>query len=222
MKPTHLWAAVASFSLLFSGGGLTAQPPASGALQPLHELHDVDVFAAGPALTRSVDQDVFVARDGTLVSVTIAADLTTGSGFASTIVEGVGSPASLAALSQALARDRIGTLAGSCNVELEPLGSSYTFAIRWFGKGSRSSQFTITNQGDGVAICSAAELGVLQAVEAFQAEVVADPATRISSSACTSNRQCPDGLLCCRACGIPNCAQACLRPAADGQCPLFP
>jgi hypothetical protein len=47
-------------------------------------------------------------------------------------------------------------------------------------------------------------------------------ATEISSSSCTSNDQCPSGLLCCYPCGIPGCANACLRPAADGNCPLFP
>jgi hypothetical protein len=221
MQPTRRWV-LAAILFLLCPAGLVAQPPASGGLQPLVKLHDVDVIAAGPALTRSVDQDVFVAGDGTLVSVTVAADLTAGSGFASTIVRGVGSPAALAALRQALGQDRVGTLAGSCNAEIQPLGSSYTFGISWFGKGDRTSRFSITNQGDAGSACSAAELGVLQAIETFQAGVIADPATQISSSACTSNRQCPDGLLCCRACGIPDCAHACLRPAKDGQCPLFP
>jgi hypothetical protein len=221
LKSTCRWAVAASLSLLWAAG-LIAQPPVTGALQPMVKLHDVDVLAAGPALTRSVDQDVFVARDGTLVSVTVAADLASGSGFASTIVRGVGSPASLDSLRQAFYQDRIGTLAGPCNAELQPLGSSYTFGISWFGKGDRTSQFTITNQGASGRTCSASELGVLQAIEAFQAGVIADPATQVSSSACTSNRQCPDGLLCCRACGIPDCTKACLRPSSDGNCPAFP
>jgi hypothetical protein len=221
MNPTRRWPLLAVAWLLCCVN-LEAQPPAPGALQPMVKLHDVDVVAAGPANVRSVDQDVFVARDGTLVSVTVAADLVAGSGFATTIVQGVGSPALLDSLRQAFYQDRIGTLGGTCFAEIQPLGSAYTFGVSWFGSGARSSQFKVTNVGLTVGVCSAKELGVLQAIEAFQAGVIADPATHISSSVCTSNRQCPDGLLCCRACGIPECAQACLRPAADGNCPLFP
>jgi hypothetical protein len=218
---THCWA-LAAILCLPCCVTLAAQPPVPGTLQPLVKLHGIDVVAEGPALIRFLDQDVFVAGDGTLVSVTVGRAFAAGSGFVTTIIRGLGSPALRAALGQAFYQDHIGTLGGVCNAELQPLGSGYTFGISWFGKGARTSDFTITNQGGAGHTCSPSETGVLQAIEAFQAGVIADPATQISSSVCTSSNQCPVGLLCCRACGIPDCAQACLRPAADGSCPLFP
>jgi hypothetical protein len=220
LSPPRLAAAPVLFLLLAVSA--VAQPPAPGALRPMLKLHDTEILAAGPAITRTVDQDIFVAEDGTLVSVTVAADLLAGSGFASTIIRGAGSSAQLDALRTALYQNRVGLLSGSCDTELRPLGSTFTIGISWFGRGSRSSQFTITNQGNSGRTCSPREPAVLQAIETFQAGVIADPATEIQSSACTSTGQCPSGLLCCSACGIPDCAHACLRPAVDGRCPAFP
>jgi hypothetical protein len=212
---------LATLLFLLSPAILAAQPPPAVG-QPLVKLHEDATLAAGPAVTRSIDQDVFVAGDGTLISVTVAADLLTGSGFASTIIRGVGSPAATGALRAALYQDRIGTLHGPCGAELFPLGSSFTYGISWFGKGSRSTQLTLTNQGGQIAACSPRQIGVLQAIETFQATVIADPATEIASSTCTSSSQCPPGLLCCYPCGLPACHNVCSRPNAGGNCPVFP
>lgn len=202
--------------------GVAAQAVGPSSL-PLVKLHDTHTSAAGPAVTRFVDQDVFVARDGKMVSLTVAADLLTGSGFTTTLVNGTGSADAVAALRTAFFEGRVSQLSGSCGAELMPLGSTFSFGISWFGNGSRTSHATITNEGAPAGACTQQELGILQAIEAFQAGVIADPATHVSSSACTSDRQCPDGLLCCNPCpfGPPfACADFCMRPASTGRCPL--
>src|ERR1700758_829950 len=83
---------------------VAAQAVGPGSL-PLVKLHDTHTAAAGPALTRFVDQDLFVARDGSMVSLTVAADLLTGSGFTTTLVYGTGSAGAVAALRTAFFED---------------------------------------------------------------------------------------------------------------------
>lgn len=207
---------------LFASCGLSAQQLGVNSL-PWMKLHDVHTSAAGPALTRFVDQDLFLARDGMLISVTVAADLIAGGGFTSTEIAGVASPEALAALGAVLFQSRIGKLEGSCVAELMPLGSTFSIGISWYGSASRSSHFTITNQVAPASSCSQQELGVLRALEALQASVIADPLTVISSSPCTQAGQCPVGTLCCAPCGIPDCPRVCFRQdPATGKCPLFP
>jgi hypothetical protein len=189
------------------------------------KLHDVHTTAAGPALTRFVDQDLFLARDGTLISITVAADLVAGGGFTSTEIAGKASPEALAALGAVLFQSRIGKLEGSCGTELMPLGSTFSIGISWYGSGSRSSHFTITNQGAPGGTCSQQELAVLHALQTLQASVIADLQTSISSSSCERDGQCPDGTVCCAPCGIPVpvCPRICFRQdPTTGRCPLFP
>ncbi len=224
----HLFLRLLRSATLFLvvAGGLAAHAQVVGLSSlPWMKLHDVHTTAAGPALTRFVDQDLFLARDGTLISLTVAADLVNGGGFTSTEIAGTASPEALAALGAVLFESRIGKLGGSCGAELMPLGSAFSIGISWYGSGSRSSQFTITNQGAPGGTCSPQELAVLHALQALQASVIADRLTRISSSPCTGDRQCPDGTVCCVPCGIPTtpCPKSCF--AADpktGRCPLFP
>ena len=207
--------------------GLAAQQVGLNSV-PWMKLHDVHTSAAGPALTRFVDQDLFLARDGTLISVTVAEDLVAGGGFVSTEIAGQAASEALAALTEALFQSRVGKLQGACSAELMPLGSTFTIGISWFGNGSRSSQLTITNQGSPASACTQQELGVLQALRAVQASVIANPLTTITSSQCTGDASCPDGLVCCQPCGIPPppgfvCPRVCFRPdQATGRCPLFP
>jgi len=211
--------------LLFVAGGVAARAQQVGAnSQPWMKLHDVHTMAAGPALVRFVDQDLFLARDGTLISLTVAADLIHGGGFTSTEITGVASSDALAALGTVLFGSHIGKLGGSCTAELMPLGSSFSIGISWFGSGSRSSHFTITNEGSAAGSCSPQQLAVLQALRALEATVVADPLTSITSSPCASDAQCPEGLVCCAPCGIPiPCPRSCFRPdPTTGRCPLFP
>jgi hypothetical protein len=192
---------------------------------PWMKLHDVHTTAAGPALTRFVDQDLFLARDGRLISVTVAADLVGGGGFTSTEISGIASPEALAALGAVLFQSRIGKLEGSCGTELMPLGSTFSIGISWYGSGSRSSHFTITNQGAAGGTCSQQELAVLHALQTLQASVIADPQTSISSSSCEGDGQCPDGTVCCAPCPIPVpvCPRSCFRAEpTPGRCPLFP
>ena len=215
----------AALFLFFVAGGLAAQVPQVGLNSlPWMKLHDVHTSAAGPALVRFVDQDLFLARDGTLISLTVAADLVNGGGFTSTEIAGTASPKTLAALGAVLFESRIGKLEGSCATELMPLGSTFSIGISWYGSGSRSSHFTITNEGSPASTCSPQQLAVLQALRALQASVVADPLSSITSSTCASDAQCPDGLVCCAPCGIPiPCPRSCFRPdPTTGRCPLFP
>lgn len=204
--------------------GLAAQELNQNSV-PWMKLHDVHTSAAGPTLTRFVDQDLFLGRDGTLIAVTVAADLVAGGGFASTEVIGVASPEALAALSAALFQGRASKLAGACAAELMPLGSTFNIGISWFGAGSRSSSFTITNQSAPARQCSPGELGVLNALEALKASVIANPQTAIASSVCTAAGQCPDEMLCCNPCGIPVtvCPRSCARrDSVTGGCPMVP
>jgi hypothetical protein len=212
--------------VLFVAGGLAAHAQQVGANSlPWMKLHDVHTSAAGPALIRFVDQDLFLARDGTLISLTVAADLINGGGFTSTEIAGTASPEALAALGAVLFESHIAKLGGSCTTELMPLGSTFSIGISWYGSGSRSSRFTISNQGSPAGACSPQQLAVLHALEAIQAGVIADPLTGIFSSPCLRDGQCPDGLVCCAPCGIPvpPCPRSCFRPdPTTGRCPLFP
>ena len=217
---TRLALAAALLPLLATG--LAAQPASSTFLEPLVKLHDTAIVEAGPAVVRSLDQDVFVTADGGLSSFTVAADLLAGSGFATTIIRGTSSPAALDALRGALYQNRVRALHGDCSAQLLPLGSSFTFGVTWFGRGSHVGRFALTNEGPAGGPCSPREIGVHQAIQDFQSTVIADPGTEIVSSACTSDRQCPNGLLCCYPCGIPGCNNACGRPAENGSCPLIP
>jgi hypothetical protein len=210
--------------LLFAGGA--AAQPVGVSSPPWMKLHDVHTTAAGPALTRFVDQDLFLTRDGALISLTVAADLVNGGGFTSTEIAGTASPEALAALVAVLFESRIGKQQGSCTAELMPLGSTFSIGISWYGSGSRSSHFTITNQGSPASTCSSQQLAVLHALQALEASVIANPVTSITSSPCRTDGQCPDGLVCCAPCGIPAvppCPSVCLRPdPTTGKCPLFP
>ncbi len=223
MKRAHRLVLAAALSLV-AAGGLAAQVNRNSV--PWMKLHDVHTTAAGPTLTRFVDQDLFLARDGTLISVTVAEDLVFGGGFVSTEISGIASPEALAALTAALFQSRVSKLQGSCSAELMPLGSTFSIGISWFGNGARSSQLTITNQGSAASTCSQQELGVLQALEAVQASVIANPRSLVTSSECTSDASCPDGLVCCLPCGIPVppplCPRVCFVPdPKTGRCPLF-
>jgi len=213
--------------LLLVAGGAAAQPVGVSS-PPWMKLHDVHTTAAGPALTRFVDQDLFLARDGTLISLTVAADLVNGGGFTSTEIAGIASPDALASLGAVLFESRIGKLAGSCTTQLMPLGSSFSIGISWYGSGSRSGQsshFTITNEGSAAGTCSPQELAVLFALEAIQTSVIADPGSSITSSPCERDSQCPNPLVCCAPCGVPlpaPCPKVCSRPGQAGKCPLVP
>src|SRR6266851_4099454 len=121
---------LAATLFLFVAGGLAAQQVGANS-RPWMKLHDVHTTAAGPALTRFVDQDLFLARDGTLISLTVAADLVNGGGFTSTEIAGTASPEALAALGAVLVESHIGKLGGSCGTELMPLGSTFSIGISW-------------------------------------------------------------------------------------------
>ena len=43
-----------------------------------------------------------------------------------------------------------------------------------------------------------------------------------SDPGCRSDDECGAGEVCCYPCGIPGCANACMAPAPEGGCPLFP
>ncbi|MCK6576053.1 hypothetical protein L6V77_33790, partial [Myxococcota bacterium] len=43
-----------------------------------------------------------------------------------------------------------------------------------------------------------------------------------SDPGCQSDDECGAGEVCCYPCGIPGCANACMPPAPEGGCPLFP
>jgi hypothetical protein len=224
MKRLVLRLLLAATLFFLLAAGLVAQQVGVNSL-PWMKLHDVHTTAAGPALVRFVDQDLFLARDGTLISLTVAADLVNGGGFTSTEIAGTASPEALASLGAVLFESRIGKLGGSCITELMPLGSIFSIGISWYGAGSRSSHFTITNEGSPAGSCSPQQLAVLHALQALQASVIADPLTGIFSSPCLRDGQCPDGLVCCAPCGAPGmpCPRICFRPdPTTGRCPLFP
>lgn len=42
------------------------------------------------------------------------------------------------------------------------------------------------------------------------------------ASGCTLDSECAPGYKCCYPCGIPDCANACVTPLANGQCPMYP
>jgi hypothetical protein len=211
---------------LFVAGGLAGYGQSVNFKSvPWMKLHDVHTTAAGPTLTRFEDQDLFLARDGTMISLTAVADLVNGGGFVSTEILGTASPEALAALGAVLFESRIGKLEGSCTAELMPLGSTFDIGISWYGSGSRSSHFTITNQGSPAGTCSQQQLAVLHALQALRASVIAEPLAVVLSSLCTEDAQCADGTVCCAPCGIPvsPCPRVCFRPdPATGKCPLFP
>jgi hypothetical protein len=225
MKRPVLQPLLGATLVLFVAGTLAAQAQQVGANSlPWMKLHDVHTTAAGPALVRFLDQDLFLARDGTLISLTVAADLVNGGGFTSTEIAGTASPEALAVLGAVLFESHIGRLGGSCTTELMPLGSAFSIGISWFGSGSRTSHFTITNEGSLARTCSPQQVAVLHALQALQASVIADPLSSITSSPCARDAQCPDGLVCCAPCGIPiPCPRSCFRPdPTTGKCPLFP
>lgn len=191
-------------------------------LRPLFELHDVHTLATGPALVASVDQNLFVARDGTVVVISVNRGLLGNDPFATTIANGQAASAQMMALNVALAAVRPGRLSGVCSAELFPLGSSFRFMLTWFGQTSRSSRLTVTNDGTATQSCPPGIANVIQAALELQRTVLIDPQTNLNAPTCTEDLQCPAGLACCYPCGIAGCENRCGRPASDGHCPAFP
>jgi len=204
-----------------ASGLAVAQPPVPDNLQPLVKLHDTHVLDAGPAVVSSTDADVFVARGGDLVDVAVTRQIAAGGSFQTDIAEGTASPATLAALQNALGAGHPGVQSGVCFAELLPLGSTFRYTISWFGLHGRSTTFTLTNQGDAAGACSAAEIAMATAIFDFVAAVLADPATTHRHSTCSANADCGGGQLCCPACAVPDCAKQCHAPV-NGGCPLIP
>jgi len=199
-----------------------AAAAAGGDLRPLLEVHDRHVLAAGPANVAFVDQDLFVARDGTAVVISVNRGLLGNDPFATTIANGQAPPAAMAALSVALTVARPNQLSGVCHTELFPLGSSFRITLSWFGQTSRQSLFTLTNDGTGTQSCSPAVVALYQAAQDLQRALLLDPATTLNAPTCREGSQCPAGLLWCYPCGIAGCENRCGRPASNGQCPAFP
>jgi len=202
---------------------LGAPAAAAGSdLRPLFELHDVHTLATGPALVASVDQNLFVARDGTVVVISVNRGLLGNTPFATTIANGQATPAQLAPLNAALAAARPTRLSGVCSTELLPLGSSFRFALTWFGQTSRSSRLTVTNDGTATQSCPPGIPELIHAALELQRTVLLDPQTILNAPTCIEDHQCPAGLSCCYPCGIPGCENRCSRPAGNGHCPLLP
>lgn len=195
---------------------------AAGDFRPLLEMEDRHILAEGPADVAFVDEDLLVARDGTVSLHSVNRGLTPGEPFATTIADGQASPMQLAALNAALAAARPSRFSGVCEAGLFPLGSSYRFTLSWYGVTSRQSQLTVTNDGTATQGCPAGVVELLQAATALEVSVLGDPRTTLKSPDCTDSLQCPAGLLCCYPCGIPGCQNRCMPPASNGHCPLFP
>jgi hypothetical protein len=208
--------------LLALWGGLApclAQP----GLQPLVKLHDTRVNAAGPTLIGSTDDDLLITVDGSLVSTAVTRRFLPGSRFQTTIAMGNGSPAAVAALNRALAAGHPAQLSGTCAANnLLPLGSSCRYRITWFGSHSRTSTFTLTNEGDGTTVCTPDQIAIATAILTFESAVLADPSTRFLRSSCASDNDCAAGELCCYPCGIPGCSNVCTPIAPGGRCPALP
>lgn len=202
-------------------GGLApclAQP----SFMPLVKLHDTRINAAGPTLVGSTDDDVLITVGGELVSTAVTRRFLPGSHFQTTIAQGTASPAALAALNAALAAGHPAQLSGVCAADIVPLGSTFRYQITWFGGHSRTSTFTLTNQGDGVIHCTQGQTAIATAILALEDEVLADPATRFTRSSCETDADCAAGQLCCYPCGIPGCSNVCTRVVSGGRCPLLP
>jgi hypothetical protein len=207
------------FSLVL---GAPVAAAAESDLRPLFELHDVHTLATGPALVATVDQNLFVARDGTVVVVSVNRGLLGNGPFATTIANGQAASEQMAALNVALAAVRPGRLSGVCSAELFPLGSSFRFKLTWFGQVSRSSRLTVTNDGTATQSCPPGIPDLIQAALELQRTVLIDPGTSLNAPTCTENDQCPVGLACCYPCGVAGCQNRCMPPASDGHCPAFP
>lgn len=209
-------------SVLSLALGAAVTAAAGSDLRPLFELHDQHALAAGPALVASVDQNLFVARDGTVAVVSVNRGLLGNDPFATTLASGHATPAQLAPLNVALAAVRPSRLSGVCHAELFPLGSSFRFTMTWFGQISRMSRLTVTNDGTATQSCPLGITDLIQAALELQRTVLIDPQTTLNAPTCTEDLQCAAGLACCYPCGIPGCENRCSRPASDGHCPLLP
>jgi len=195
---------------------------AQAGLQPLVKLHDTRVNAAGPTVVGSTDDDVLVTVDGDLFSTAVTRRFLPGAKFLTTVAHGIGSPAALAALNTALAAGHPSQLSGVCAADLVPLGSTFRYQITWFGNRSRTSTFTLTNEGAGTApLCSRETIAIATAILSLEDEVLANPATLFIRSACASDDDCAAGQLCCYPCGIPGCSNVC-TPVSEGRCPAIP
>jgi hypothetical protein len=146
-------------------------------LEPLVKLHKTLLLVAGPSpAIRSTDDDVLITVGGELFSTAVTRNLVPGAPFETTIAQGTGSPAALAALNQALAAGHPARLSGVCGANLVPLGSTFRYQITWFGSHGRTSTFTLTNNGPP---CTNDEIAIATAILSLENEVLADPATHI-------------------------------------------
>jgi len=190
--------------------------------RPLLKLHDRHTTAAGPANVAFVDQDLFVSRDGEAVLTSVNRGLLGNTPFTTTFARGAATRDQIAALNAALTAARPSQFSGECAAELFPLGSSFRITLSWFGRTTRTTVLTLTNDGTATEPCPAASLALLQAALAFEQALLTNPQTSRESSVCQEDLQCPFGLKCCYPCGIPGCENRCSPPDQNGNCPAFP
>lgn len=208
-------------AFVWSGNADAQRLPTLADQRILVAVHSERLDAAGPANLDTVDEDLFVTRDGAVSLVSVRRDLLQNTTFTSTFANGVLPGPAFAALQAAVGRARPGTRSGVCRGPEAPLGSAYHYRVAWFGAANRSSRFEVALDGGSVA-CPPAVSALIAAVGKAQTAALLAPQTTISSSPCTSDRQCPSALRCCYPCGIPGCLDSCSRPDSSGECPRLP
>ncbi len=211
--------ALAILGALAGAADSSAEPPPDR--RALLKVHAERLDARGPANLDTVDDDLVVTFDGLLSLVSVRRDLASDTVYTTTFADGALPPGQLAALRTALTAARPRARSGICQGPPAPLGSSYRYRFTWFGQ-RRTSTFEVAIDAGPASACAPPVSALIAIVEDLQAALLGAPGTTISSSACSTDRQCPTGLRCCYPCGIPGCVNACAQVAANGECPAFP
>lgn len=171
------------FLLLVLPGNLAAVDFSGLDLDPMIRVRTQQTTLALPPAPGDIHDDLtyFVTRGGATVFVNVIQLI--GSQTRSTIHQlgrGIGSPAPLTRLKQALSAARAGTQR-SCSFD-QPHSPLDTFEITWYGKNARQNQFTVAFGPPGATAlppCPAAVSELIAAIVDYEIQVLNDPASEV-------------------------------------------